>query len=329
MARKDLPGPSHSRLTGQPRDIDHVLDVLSITGYQAGGELSGRCPLHDDRRASFSINLGTGLWVCHAGCGGGNLAGLVRRVTGNTSVASKRWLRGVELSEPPDDEDDTDDGFWDEDVYFRSFCEPPESALKARRIRPVATADLSIRWAPWTYANGLSGRGWVHDPTWGAWILPVRHRDTYDLMGYQTKIVGEVAEGNEETKTTWGTRKSRTLFGIDMFTSGNPAILVESPLDVAVLHTAGFPGIALASFGASVSRRQLRLLADRAGRIILALDNDRAGRDSTGKLIRSPELAGKELFRFNYAHAPDAKDPGEMTDEEIREGLRTAKRIRR
>jgi hypothetical protein len=30
------------------------------------------------------------------------------------------------------------------------------------------------------------------------------------------------------------------------------------------------------------------------------------------------------LFEFNYDAAPGAKDPGEMTDTEIKEGVRTA-----
>lgn len=33
----------------------------------------GLCPFHDDRTPSFSINENSGLWVCHAQCGGGTL----------------------------------------------------------------------------------------------------------------------------------------------------------------------------------------------------------------------------------------------------------------
>ena len=35
-------------------------------------ETDVKCPFHDDSRASLSINLQTGLWCCHAGCGGGD-----------------------------------------------------------------------------------------------------------------------------------------------------------------------------------------------------------------------------------------------------------------
>jgi hypothetical protein len=35
-------------------------------------QINIRCPLHADREASFSMDLATGLWMCHSGCGHGN-----------------------------------------------------------------------------------------------------------------------------------------------------------------------------------------------------------------------------------------------------------------
>lgn len=46
----------------------------------AGAERSGCCPLHKDARPSFSFNLETGLWNCHAGCGGGHASALAVRL---------------------------------------------------------------------------------------------------------------------------------------------------------------------------------------------------------------------------------------------------------
>lgn len=45
-----------------------VIPTLSPGNVQA----TGKCPFHDDRRASLSVNLESGLWRCHAGCGSGN-----------------------------------------------------------------------------------------------------------------------------------------------------------------------------------------------------------------------------------------------------------------
>lgn len=320
-----------SVLRNQPQSIDHVLGILGIDGRVIGGEMSACCPLHNDRRPSFSINLETGLWICHAGCGAGSVAGLVAEVTGVRFRRAKRWLQGVALEERPDDDDDEgydEDEGWNEAWCFRRFIDPPEFALKERGISSQAAADLGILWDEKALFHA-EYHGFHHGfalkpdfTSYGAWILPIRHPDTHDLLGWQTKILAAL---DDDTRTTKGTKKSRSLFGIDRFTPGSPVILVESPLDVAVLRTAGFP--ALASFGANVSRRQRKLLAERASRIFIAMDNDDAGRKSYHTLIQAPEFTEKELLRFNYSHVPKAKDPGDMLNSEIREALRTAKRI--
>src|SRR5215472_10010858 len=42
-------------------------------------EATGSCPFHDDQHPSFTVNLETWLWNCHAGCGGGDVFDFVMR----------------------------------------------------------------------------------------------------------------------------------------------------------------------------------------------------------------------------------------------------------
>lgn len=44
------------------------------------GQHIGLCPFHQDKQPSFSVNLGSGLWTCHAGCGQGDTADFAERV---------------------------------------------------------------------------------------------------------------------------------------------------------------------------------------------------------------------------------------------------------
>lgn len=44
------------------------------------GQAKGLCPFHDDHRPSLSINIDTGAWSCHAGCGDGNVAGFAHKL---------------------------------------------------------------------------------------------------------------------------------------------------------------------------------------------------------------------------------------------------------
>ncbi len=56
----------------------------------ANGELVGLCCFHDDKKASFSANLDTGLWICHAGCGQGDAATFAERI----GVDPKLYYKG-------------------------------------------------------------------------------------------------------------------------------------------------------------------------------------------------------------------------------------------
>ena len=299
--------------SARPATVEQALSLMKIRYHDSyKGEskhatgalqLTALCPLHNDRKESFSVRSDDGTWYCHK-CGeGGPFVRLVERVCGVPPFMAERWVQGIDSASVPRKPRVL--VAYDKDGFRDEFTRPPGWALEERGISREAASALSIRW----YQDC------------SAWVLPVWFPDGSSLLGWQFKNAG----------STWcheGTPKSLTLFGIDRFKTGSTAILVESPLDVAVLLTAGIEG-GLASFGANVSHAQLQLLADRARRVFIALDNDKAGWDSYGKVIKAPELASKQLFEFNYDATPKAKDPGEMEDGEIREAIRTAKRVRR
>lgn len=72
-------------------DIENI-NVDSIVDYKVeygnklkkvsirGTEMKGCCPFHDDKNPSFTVNLNTGKWFCHAGCGSGNYIGFVAKL---------------------------------------------------------------------------------------------------------------------------------------------------------------------------------------------------------------------------------------------------------
>ena len=47
-----------------------------------GRDSSVRCPFHQDRTASLSVNVDKGVWKCHAGCGQGGLVDFEKRFSG-------------------------------------------------------------------------------------------------------------------------------------------------------------------------------------------------------------------------------------------------------
>lgn len=54
-----------------------------------GTQASGYCLFHEDAKASFSVNLETGLWTCHAGCGSGNAKQFAERLGISASKVPK------------------------------------------------------------------------------------------------------------------------------------------------------------------------------------------------------------------------------------------------
>ena len=138
------------------------------------------------------------------------------------------------------------------------------------------------------------------------WIIPLRLPDGR-LIGWQEKAKGYFMNVPD------GVNKSECLFGYQQLT-GDRVILVESPIDVVRLASAGYEG-GLASFGVFVSDAQWRLIVARASVIVLALDNDRAG--SRGhQVMRSWSPGSAKLLFANYAGF-GGKDVGEATDDEL------------
>jgi DNA primase len=143
-------------------------------------------------------------------------------------------------------------------------------------------------------------RGWVI-PIWA----PDIEDEMTDLWGWQFKRMDFVSNYPKAVK------KSRTLFGLRELEE-TTVVLVESPLDVVRLACVGIS--AVSSFGAFVSRVQIRLLLNVADRIVLALDNDEEGQRQTKKIYRW--LA--RVVPTNVIEFPAGiKDPGDCSDRQL------------
>jgi len=284
-------------------DVLYALGVLGIDYQEEAGEAWARCPGHlartghADSSPSWSINVKSGLHNCFS-CGfSGDVVSLTQQVLGldyaaasgvlaapgaasaalarlRTKIPAAPRLRGPA-------------------VDLEGFTLPPPRELAKRRIDQDAAARFEILW---------SG---------DAWVFPIRHPVTFELMGYQLKRQGYVRN------VPRGVRKGLTLFGIGAYT-GTRAIPVESPLDTARIWCAGEDG-ALATFGSQVTDHQIRLLLSIADELVLAMDNDAAGRLANEEIEAA--VAGLlPVRRFAYP-AGTRKDPGELEDNEVTAGI--------
>jgi DNA primase len=94
---------------------------------------------------------------------------------------------------------------------------------------------------------------------------------------------------------------------------------VESSFDAIRVHQAGFPNV-VATLGGFLSTEQQNLLNRHFNKITIMTDADQAGRE-LGKSIVN-KLKFKDLLWASYEYGKiyphDAKDAGDMTDEEIK-----------
>lgn len=291
-------------------DLQHVLVDLGVEVTRAGErEISGRCPVHlsrtghADRSPSWSMNAETGLWICYS-CGArGTLVGLISELTGDEtslidvhSFLINSSLQRLEKEDVPEPEVEVD---W---LSYSRFSEVPSSYLYNRNLDANATRKHGVRW----------------DAVNKAWVIPIVS-PMGDLMGWQSKKVDWVRN------YPIGVKKSHTLFGIEKFAS-KTAVLVESPLDVIRMSNVLEDVQGLATFGAFVSTEQVKLLNSVASRVVIAMDNDEAGLKANKSLFKTLPRFDKGVLWLNYKNT-NAKDIGDMTDEEIKNAIETATAI--
>lgn len=143
--------------------------------------------------------------------------------------------------------------------------------------------------------------------------------------GIPIGIVGRSIEG-KSFKNSTNLPKSKTLFNIHRAKRiGDHVIVVESSFDAIRVHQAGFPNV-VATLGGFLSTEQQHLLNRHFNKITIMTDADLAGRE-LGKSISS-KLRMKDVLWASYEYGKiyphDAKDAGDMTDEEIKSCIRNS-----
>lgn len=286
-----------------------VLESLGVTVKSIGEqEIVGCCPVHlrrtgkEDRSPSWSINSISGLWFCHS-CGArGNLHGLLTELSGSPDIATNYYTLLInatleQMSVP-------------QVVYkpavnwelYERFSDVPEDLLSKRHITSEAARVHGLKW----------------DTLNSSWVIPIISAKR-DIVGWQLKSLDGVKN------YPVGVKKSNNLFGIERF-SGDTAILVESPLDVVRLTSLGTAEQGLSTFGASVSSVQINMLSNVCEKVIVAMDNDTAGIESSKKLFKALPRFRKGVLWLSYQKTK-AKDIGEMSDLEILDAISDASAV--
>lgn len=282
--------------------IESVLTELGITYRVIDDEAFAACPFHSpDMHPSWSCNIKSGVHYCFS-CGArGSLSSLVSYMRGTTySEATIYVNQQVGSSRIYAWREDFDEVSFSPMALkvtqsdLALFTDPPQEALDSKNITPESARLYNIRW----------------NPEHKTWIFPFYDPYSNELWGWQEK--------NARIFRNYpaGTKKSRTLFGISNLADDSTAVVVESPIDCAVLSSAGV-SCGVSTFGVPGGSHQLTLVQRRCNRIVLAFDNDTAGSRANREFAPVAAQLFDDVKIYNYGSSK-AKDPGEQTYEEIR-----------
>ena len=283
------------------------LNIVSETSH----DFLCLCPFHGNRHTpSFSVSHQKGLYLCfNPSCGvSGTIIELVKNMSKRNEFEALRFIMSAqkesvanfedELSEVLEEKPDFDE-FSQEtlDKLHLQINERSRSYFNNRGIN-----DESIN----HFRLGYSGN---QDMV----IVPVHSPD-----GIPVGLVGRSIEG-KSFKNSTRLPRSKTMFNIHRARrESSTAIVVESSFDAIRVHQSGYPNV-IATLGGSMSRINLENINRNFTRVIIMTDADQAGRELGITLANS--LKNKEILWAAYSndtiYPHDAKDVGDMTEEEI------------
>ena len=300
---------------GSSMTNDEMEDLLNRLGMDIvnirGDEFQCFCPAHEERTGhpdhnpSFYINSDNGAFICFSCQFKGNTNSLIAYVQNIPYEEATTWFSSADGLAKKLERAITPKSVFEEvtDItpsMMAAFTEPTEEMLKARGIRPTVAEFFGLK----------------YDKRKDCWIIPIV--DPWDkLIGWQEKGVS----GRYFNNYPKGVRKSSTLFGYAQH-SGGTMIVVESPLDVARLASVGIWG-GVATYGALVSKDQINLMRG-AENLIIAMDHDDAGRESSMRILEASHSMNFDCSFFDYSNTT-AKDVGGMSKDEIYSGLQNAR----
>ena len=322
--------------------IDEVksrLDIVeTVASYvpelkQSGRTFKARCPFHNERTPSFTVDPGRGTWHCFGACStGGDVIEFVRRIEGlEFREALRRCAEraGIELR-PPNAREREQREQHDRllraneaaAIFFQAALAGPDGAEALRYAEQRGLdAETRQRWqlgfAPdgWNSLVGhLTARGFSEQDLVEAGLAAEGERGVYDRFRYRlifptrdvrARLIGFGARAlrpDDEPKylntpQTPLFEKSATLHGLDR--AGDAArragriVIVEGYMDVIAAHQFGMENV-VASMGTAITQKQMALIKRYTQNVVLALDADAAGSEAA---LRGVEVAASTADR--------------------------------
>jgi DNA primase len=287
---------------------------------QTGTDFLCLCPFHYNTDSpAFAASYFKGLYVCYnQNCNSsGTILDLVIKLTGRNNFEAMRFISSNKMSKAEILEEELKD-LLDEKPEFVEFPRTTLESLYNELLKNEKAKEYfaSRKIGYEAIANFALGYSQVQNMV----TVPLHSPD-----GIPVGIIGRSIEG-KSFKNSQNLPRNKTMFNLHRAKrEGGTIIVVESSFDAIRLWQAGFPN-AVATLGGSISDTNINHLNRYASTIIIMTDNDKAGK-ALGKTIAN-KLKNKNVLWARYdslnTYPHNAKDVGDLTDEEIRHCIKNA-----
>jgi DNA primase len=333
------------------REVVAAADMVEVVSgrtslRKAGARYSGRCPFHEERTPSFSVNPADKLYHCF-GCGkGGDVITFVRETENLDFAGAVEWLAErfrvdleYEETSPRQEESrkrrdrlhallDQAAAFYERYLWETAAGAPVREYLAGRGLGEEVSREFRLGLSPGTgLAAKAQEKGFTRDELRAAGLTNARGNDyfpprlMFPLADARGRIVGFQARKLHDDDPLRGKyvnspegelfHKSAILYGLHLSRTAiakqERAVVVEGNTDVIALRQAGFEPV-VASMGTALTERQLKELQRLTRRIYLCFDSDAAGEEAT---LRGMDAAVGLGFDVRVVTLPPGKDPAD------------------
>ncbi|MDH4102079.1 MAG: DNA primase [Thermoleophilia bacterium] len=337
------------------RDVVAAADMVEVVSGKtqlrraSGTRFTGRCPFHEEKTPSFSVNPVDKLYYCF-GCGkGGDVISFVRETENLDFVDAVEWLAErfrvpieVEEASPRVEAErrkrerlyallEQTTIFFERLLWEGDAGALVRAYLEERGLGEAVSREFRLGLSPGRgLAEKAAEKGFTTDELRGAGLATVRGSDyfpqrlMFPLADSRGRVVGFQARKLREDDPLRGKyvnspegdlfHKGSILYGLHLAKTAigklDYAAVVEGNTDVIALRQAGFEPV-VASMGTALTERQLRELGRLTRKIYLCFDADAAGQEAT---LRGMELAVGQGFDVKVVTLPKGQDPADAPD---------------
>jgi DNA primase len=336
-------------------EVKAAADMVAVVSARtqlrkAGGRYLGRCPFHEERTPSFSVNATDKLYYCF-GCGAkGDLITFVRETEQLDFAGAVEWLGDrfnvqIEYEETTPQQDarrrrrerlldllDAAATFYERYLWDSQAGSLARDYLAGRGLHEDVCREyrLGLALGGTTLGRKAAERGFTQDERAAAGLVNRRGNDYFSgrllfpladargrVRGFQARRLRE----DDPLRAKYVNspegelfRKGDLLYGLDRARAAiakqERAVVVEGNTDVLALRQSEIEPV-VAAMGTALTERQLQELGRLTKRIWLCFDGDAAGEAAT---LRGMELAAAQGFEVRVVALPAGFDPADLAD---------------